>query len=118
MKYALCIALGAILAGAVVWGVCSSIASRNEADHLATVGHLRSEIAGLKTIAGNLGRLNSELEARVKSSSGRVVRSVVYVDRIKELNLGVGKQINESLDDIGFIRATIEGLPVLEMGSR
>lgn len=107
------ILFGVLIGGLVVGGICSSVITRNESQAVATVGQLREEIRGLKTIAGNLGRLNRGLEERVKSSSGRVERSVVYVDRLREISVGVGKQIDDSLDDVGFIRATIEGLPVL-----
>lgn len=107
------ILFGVLIGGLVVGGICASVITRNESQALATVGQLREETRGLEIIKSNLSRVNRELEDRTARVTGRVERSVVYVDRLREISVGVGKQIDDSLDDVGFIRATIEGLPIL-----
>lgn len=96
-----------------VLGACLYYARGSKASDLAEIGQLRKQVEDSQREVSHLRRLNAETFKQLGIAIERLEASKADVGTIRDEIVTSGRLVDESLDDIEYIRETIEGLPVL-----
>lgn len=99
-----------------VLGSCLYYARGSKTSDLAEIGQLRKQVEDSQREVSELRRLNAETVKQLGIAIERLDASKADVGTIRDEIVTSGILVDESLDDIEYIREAIEGLPVL--GSR